>query len=196
MLKPSSEIRAASLLIGLVLSCFLNAQELAAQSPSSALVVVADASVADCVQRIGREHVQVRLLISSELTALQNGLHAVERRARSLLEFRLLVTGDDTSCPRKGFWCERITAANPRGKVHHVRRSRHFGVDEREVLMQRATDIHRALASILPDHLAALDANLEFEIRRLRAQPFFASRLALSRRTPGDSSCSFKQDRS
>lgn len=160
---------AARIAISLAACWLLCPTELAAQSSPQALVVVAKAVDADFVRRIGRQHVHVEPLFSSQVGALPGNYEACDKRAQSLLGFRLFVVRDDSNCPRERFWRARMTATNPQGKVHRLERPRLAPVSDCEHWIQQATAIHGALSAVLPEHRASLDANLRAELRRLSA---------------------------
>ncbi len=157
---------ATQIAIGLAACWLLPVTELAAQTPR-VLVVVADAGDADCVKRIGCEHVRVEHLFAPETGAKPSNYEACDKRVSDLLDFRLLVFRGDTYCPAEGFWRERMTGANPRGKVYRLSQLRSSAINDCEHMIQQATDIHGALTSILPKHQATLDANLKSELQRL-----------------------------
>ena len=165
-------------MIGLAACSLATPKELAAQSTSRALVVVAEERVADCVKRIGGQHVDVKLLFRPEAGAPPSDYEAHNARVRGLLEFRLLVLRAGTCCPNEGLWRERMTAANPRGKVHLMALSRRSAVDDCVSQMQQSTDVHQALVSIDPDLRETLDANLKFEIHRLQSLRLHPPQLA------------------
>ena len=172
MLKSRSLKAAANIVIGLVACWFASPKELVAQLTPTArrvFVVVANSSDAKCVKRVGGDHVQVEPLFAPETGALPSRYEACDRRVRKLLEFRLLIFRGDTFCPAEGFWRERMTGANPRGKLHRLSQSRPSAVNDCEHMIRQATDIHGALASILPEHKVSLDANLKSELRRLHS---------------------------
>lgn len=176
MVRLTSGRIAARIIIGL---CFwlLSSQDLVAHSPVRVLVVVADAADAACVQRIGREHVQVELLFAPETGVQSSNYQACAKRVRGLLNFQMFVFRSDS--PSQAFWRERMAAANPRGKLHRLTQSRYARADDRVSRMQRASEVHRALAAIMPKRRASLDANLKAELRRLRMLRESPSQLAL-----------------
>ena len=65
---------------------FLITYDLSAHSPTRVLVVVVDAGDAACIERIGREHVQVELLFAPHVQA--NNYQACAKRVSGLLNFR------------------------------------------------------------------------------------------------------------
>lgn len=143
-------------------SWLFSAAELAAQSAPRVLVVVANVSDAECVKRIGGEHVQVEPLFAPEVGAVPNNYAACYERVRGLLDFRLFLFRDESYCPSGRFWRDRMAIANPPGKLHRLSRSRRGTVTESKI--QQANDVHGALASVLPAHRASLDANLAAEL--------------------------------
>ncbi|MCG8585729.1 MAG: metal ABC transporter substrate-binding protein [Pirellulales bacterium] len=182
MPNTPSRKSAANIVIGLVACWFVSPQQLAAQSSSAArrvLVVVSNSSDAECVQRVGGDHVQVEALFAAETGAEPSNYEACDKRARKLLEFRLFVFRADADCPAEGFWRERMTGANPRGQVHRLSLSRLRANDDCEHMIQQATDIHAALASLLPEHAASLDANLKSELQRLHMLRLLPSQYTL-----------------
>jgi ABC-type Zn uptake system ZnuABC Zn-binding protein ZnuA len=177
MFKSSSGKKATSIIIGLAACWFVSPKCLTAQSAPRVLVVVADRSDAECVRRIGGEHVHVELLFASEAGVLPSNYLACDKRVRGLLEFELFVYRSD--CPSEALWRERMAAANPRGKVLRLSQSRCGEAFDSECRIQRASEIHVSLAAILPEHRASLDANLKAELHRLRSARFDSLQLAL-----------------
>ena len=169
--------------IGLTSCWMLCPLDLAAQEAPGVLVVVTNPSDADQVKRIGRNHVHVELLFAQETGAVASNYTACDKRIRGLLGFRLLVFRDDAS-PGESFWRARMVGANPRGKVHRLAQSRHSVANESEHWIQRAIDIHAALASIVPEHQATLDENLQSEIRHFRSLRLYSPRLVFLERNP------------
>ena len=182
MLKSPSRKTTAHVAMGLAACWFVGPKELAAQPTSTAphvLVVVANSSDAKCVKRLGGDHVQVEPLFTSETGALPNSYDACNKRARNLLDFRLLIFRGGMFCAAEGFWRERMTGANPQGKVHRLSQSRLSADNDWEHLIRLAIDIHGALVSILPDRKTSLDANLKSELHRLRSRQFHPSQFTL-----------------
>jgi len=174
----SRGMTATRILIGLASCWFIIPKEAVAQSAPGVLIVAADPWDAECVKRIGGEHVHVKSLFAPETGAMPSNYEACDERIRGLLCFRLIIFRDDAYCPNECFWRERMAAANPEGAVYqvsHWRCSAAIGCDRR---IQQASDIHGALASILPEHRASLDANLKAELRRLQSQRLRSLQLA------------------
>ncbi|MDG2221989.1 MAG: hypothetical protein P8L85_11445 [Rubripirellula sp.] len=167
-------------IIGLAACWFVTSEISAAESDSDSarprvLVVVTDPFDAECVRRIGREYVQVESLFALDSDVHPSKYHVCNKRVLGLLTFRLFVFRSD--CSSAAFWCERMGNANPEGKVHRLARPRCFGAGDCDRGMQQATDIHRALVLILPEHRALLNANLEVELDRLRLRQFASQQI-------------------
>lgn len=174
----SSGMTATRILIGLALCWFSIPKEVAAQSAPGVLIVAADPSDAECVQRIGGEHVHVKHLFAPETGAMPTNYEACDERIRGLLSFRLIILRADAYCPSESFWRERMAAANPEGAVYRVSHGRCRATTGCDRGIQQASDIHGALASILPEHRASLDANLKAELQRLQSERLRALQLA------------------
>ena len=170
MLKSRSGQTATRLLIGLAACWLVSPKELAAQS--------ADSSDAECMQRIGGEHVHVEVLSAPAAGARPSNYKAFDERVRGLLHFRLFVYRSDTSCPSQCFWRDRMAAANPHGEVHRLWQSRRSAVTDCERRVQQASEMHGALASILPEHGPSLDAKLKAELHRLHSLRLHSRQLA------------------
>lgn len=153
-------------------------QQASAQQVTPVLVVVANPSDAACTKRIGNKYVQVKLLFAPHASTRPNHYQACSERALELTNFQLLVFRSD--CPGEVFWCNRMRAANPRGKSHRLSRSRSDKLTPREREMHRACEIHSALASILPGSHPYLDANLKAELHRLRSRSVHLHQLVAS----------------
>ena len=169
-------------MIGLAACWFMSSQELVAQSAptvSRVLVVVTDGSDGACVKRIGAEHVRVEHLFACAAGASASEYEVSDERVRGLVTFKLFVFRDDSYCPSECFWRDRLAAANPQGQVYRLSQSRRFAATDVGHGIQRATDIHRALASILPEHQASLDAKLNAELQRLKSLRLRSLQLAL-----------------
>ena len=89
----------------------------ASAEDAQALVVVIDAADQDSVKRIGRQHVRVEVLFAEESEAETGDYAACNKRVQGLLEFRLLLRGEK-QCVTQKFWQERMSAANPKARVH------------------------------------------------------------------------------
>jgi len=153
--------------IGIIFAVFSSVvSKHASAEDSQALVVVLDVADQDSVKRIGQEHVRVEVLFA-ETSNRQAGSYAeCNKRVQGLLEFRLLLRGDN-QCRTREFWQERMSAANPHAKVHRLSQPRPATEIDRQI--QRAKDIHRALASTLPEKRKDLEANLKSEVSRLES---------------------------
>ncbi|MFO0915798.1 MAG: hypothetical protein U0795_22750 [Pirellulales bacterium] len=160
--------RITYILISLATCLFASPRQLPAQFAPRALIVVADASDAECVKRIAREHVRVERLIDPESGAWPTNYEACNERARGLLEFRLYLFRADIDCPGERFWRERLSVANPNGELHCLLHSRRGVANDFDHRTQQATDIHRVLIAALPELRESLDANLQGELDRLR----------------------------
>ena len=170
------------IMIGLAACWFMSSRELAAQSAptvSRVLVVVTDAADAACVKRIGAEHVRVELLFACATGASASEYEVCDERVRGLVTFELFVSRDDSYCPSECFWRDRMSAANPQGQVYRLSQSRRCAATDFGHGIQRAIDIHRALASVLPEHQESLDAELKAELQRLRTLRLRSRQLAL-----------------
>ena len=164
-----SETTVARFALGFAVCGLFSWSEATAQSPFRALVVVADPSDAECTKRIGGEHVHVELLFPLDIARLPDSYEKQAQRVHQLLDFHLLVFRGDSNCPTKEFWRNRMTAANPQAKLHQLSQPRGGELTHYERKVQRATDIHRALDSILPKRRVSLNANLDAELRRLNS---------------------------
>ena len=183
-MHESPRERAAThiIIIGLAACWLMSRNELAAQSAAPrVLVVVANASDAECAKRLGCEHIDVELLFAPETGAVPGNYEACDERVRGLLAFSLFVFRADTCCPCEGFWRERMAAANPCGNLHRLSQSRPSAATDHERRVQQASDLHGALVSILPEHRASLDANLKAELHRLRSLRLHPLQLALGK---------------
>ena len=181
MLKSRSGQTAPRIILGLAAFWLVNPKELEAQSaPMSprVLVVVADSSDAECMKRVGGEYVHVELLLSPEVGAMPRNYQAFDERVRDLRKFRLFVYRSDMYCPSKCFWRDRIAAANPHGVVHRLWGSRRSAVTDYERRAQQASEMHGALATILPEHQASLNAKLKVELQRLNSLRLHSHQLA------------------
>ncbi len=147
-----------------------------AQSPK-ALVVVTHRLDEDFVKRIGDELVQVEVLFAVEADLETVSYETCNNRVHDLREFRVLFFRGDKECPIERFWRNRMTAGNPQGEVRRLRQSRHRV--EIECRIERAKEIHDALASMLPDHREQLNANLQLELHRLCNPRVYPLQLAL-----------------
>ena len=150
----------------------------ASAEDAQALVVVIDAADQDSVKRIGRQHVRVEVLFAEESEAETGDYAACNKRVQGLLEFRLLLRGEK-QCVTQKFWQERMSAANPKARVHRLSQSR--PATEIEHRIQRAKDIHHALASTFPEKRKHLEANLKSEVNRLESLRRQPRQLALLR---------------
>ena len=140
-----------------------------AQSPQRALVVVSTQSQADCVSCIGGSHVQVEaMFVGGANSGRSFNYRMCEERILRLLDFRLLVASKIEIRPRVGFWCERMAAANPKGKVCRVSEESRCRGDAVETRVRQINEIHRVLVSALPQYRDKFDANLESELQRLK----------------------------
>ncbi len=132
------------------------------------LVVVANSSDGECVKRIGGDLVHVELLFAPGMGARPSNYEACNERVRGLVQFRLFVFRSETSRPRERFWRERLAAVNPLGELRQLSQSPMSATTNCERRTRQMSEIHQALASILPEHKASLDANLKVELHRLR----------------------------
>ena len=155
---------------GLVLAftCLAFPKDLPAQSPPATFVVVTDVSDGEWVKRIGRHVVRVEVLFPPKHGEIDGNYQTCNARVRKLLNFDVLLVREAMSSPRQLIWRERMTAANPRGKVHSITQSRDSLTAAHDREMQLAIDVHGALVSVLPKQQAVLNANLILELQRLR----------------------------
>ena len=178
MLNSWNRSAAARVVFSLAVCWLINQAEVAAQSTDRILVVAADESAADCVRRIGCEHVQVEVLFGPEFGAMPASYQACDQRVRDLVAIRLFVFRADECCSSR-FWRERMAAANPHGEVHRLPNSICRGEDDCDCRIQQAFEVHRLLAAILPQCQESLDCNLAAELQRLRSLRSRAFRLAM-----------------
>ena len=162
--------------LGLTIASLVCSSDLLAQSNVSPLIVVADESDAEWIKRIGGKHVRVETLFEE---SSPDDYGSCDRRVRELLNFQLFVFRGGTATACEAFWRQRMTTENPQGRLRQLGECR-CGVElDVESKVRRVTEIHRILVSALPKHRSRMDANLDSELRNLRAAqqfPQFASR--------------------
>lgn len=168
MLALLRETTVSTLLV-LATCLFAGSNEVTAKSTEErALIVVANTSDAECVQRIGREHVQVKPLFAPEVGARLTNYAACNLRVRQLVAFRVYLFRADTSCPGEEFWRERLSQANPEGLVRRLSHPRWKAASDDGHRVRQVFEVHRVLTSTLPEYREAFDAQLEAELQRLR----------------------------
>ena len=160
--KPSIRlITSVIIAFGLVGNAMLSA----AQSDGRPLIVVTDEADAAFFERIAGEHCRVAELLAS--SSRMSDYHVCDQWVLRHLDYRLLVQRTESDCPCERFWCSRLVAANPSGRVVELTEPRVRGKFDYDPVISRVLDIHSALVSCMPEHKASFDANLAEELRRI-----------------------------
>ncbi|WP_145058423.1 hypothetical protein [Lignipirellula cremea] len=157
--------------MGVLLFSIAGAPGLSAQTfeaGSRALVVVVSAQDADLVRQIGGTQVDVRQLCVTESDRKAGGYAACNACALQVRHFTLYLARAEAYSPTEGFWRERLTQTNPHGHVHWIAQDRNAAEQDRLHPGRQATAVHQALVSVLPQHRAYLDGNLQSALIRLR----------------------------
>ena len=163
--------RSASVLVATALICCLcsGRQSLRAQKRDVGvrpLVVVADHDDVNCVRRLGGTAVAVSSLFTVRPDGRNYGRCAT--RVKALRRFSVYVGNAASHCRYECFWRERLVSDNPRGQVVWIANRTRSVQSGWQVAARKAIEVHRALASALPQHRHIFDANLAVELDRLR----------------------------
>ena len=168
------------------LACFallLSIPAVADAAERRALIVVADSRDLEVTQRIGGNVVEVEAILPTPIEDAAEDYRYCNAQAMRLRHFGLYLFRTDSSCPREGFWRERLAASNGRGRVHQIGNRRQAATDPHGLRVQQATQVHLALVSALPEHKASFDENLMSELRRINALRTHSAALAFSQPT-------------
>ena len=155
------------LVMSLLACCALGVSTSAAQDDERPLIVVANASDANCVRQIGGKLCQVETLFTTNDGSTPSDYSSCDTRLLTFTSFQLFVCRTGVQYIGEQFWSDRLLEANPRGKILQL--PAYKLETDTQCRIRHAKEIHRTLSSIMPAHRMTFDSNLRAELYRLRS---------------------------